>query len=132
MLGPATARTKGNPVSAFLDNLEKAISTHDLEALVSCFTEDYRCDMPTHPARGFVGQNVVRENWTGLFARVPDIEARVLRSVQDGDAVWSEWEMAGTTVEGTPFLVKGVVIARTEGDRAAQANFYLDPVEQNS
>ncbi|MFD3584667.1 nuclear transport factor 2 family protein [Streptomyces sp. NPDC058683] len=116
-------------MSAFLGDLQKAISTHDLEALVSCFTEDYRCDMPTHPARSFVGQDVVRENWAGLFTRVPDIEARVLRSVRDGDVIWSEWEMTGTTVEGTPQLLRGVVIVRVEGDRAAQANFYLDPVE---
>ncbi|MFD4557724.1 nuclear transport factor 2 family protein [Streptomyces sp. NPDC058469] len=116
-------------MSAFLDNLQKAISTHDLDALVACFTQDYRCDMPTHPASGFVGQDVVRKNWTGLFARVPDIEARVLRSVQDGEVIWSEWEMSGTAVDDTPFLVRGVVIAHTEGDRAAQANFYLDPVE---
>ncbi|MER5347647.1 hypothetical protein ABT030_46795 [Streptomyces mirabilis] len=42
------------------------------------------------PAHSFVGQEVVRSNWAGLFARVPDIEARVLRSVQDGDVIWSE------------------------------------------
>ena len=116
-------------MSTFLNDMQKAISTHDLEALVSCFTEDYRCDMPTQPARGFVGQEVVRKNWAGLFARVPDIEARVLRFVQDGDVIWSEWEMAGTTVEGALHLVRGVVIVRTEGDRASQANFYLDPVD---
>ncbi|WP_217552845.1 nuclear transport factor 2 family protein [Streptomyces sp. GbtcB6] len=116
-------------MSAFLDDLQNAISTHDLKALVSCFTENYRCDMPTHPARSFVGQEVVRKNWAGLFARVPDIEARVLRSVRDGDVIWSEWEMTGTTVEGTSQLLRGVVIVRVEGDRAAQANFYLDPVE---
>ncbi|WP_406450784.1 nuclear transport factor 2 family protein [Streptomyces sp. NBC_01622] len=116
-------------MSTFLDDLQKAISAHDLEALVSCFTEDYRCDTPTHPARSFVGQEVVRSNWAGLFARVPDIEARVLRAVEDGDIIWSEWEMSGTTVDGTPQLMRGVVIVRTEGDRASQANFYLDPVD---
>ncbi|MFJ4626744.1 nuclear transport factor 2 family protein [Streptomyces sp. NPDC088847] len=115
-------------MTTFLDHLQKAISAHDIEALVACFTEDYRCDMPTHPARGFVGRDVVRANWTGLFARVPDIEARVLRSVEDGEVVWSEWEMTGTAVDGTPFLVRGVVVARTVGDLAAQADFYLEPV----
>ncbi|XUL92848.1 nuclear transport factor 2 family protein [Streptomyces galilaeus] len=89
-------------MSTFLHDLQKAISAHDLEALVSCFTEDYRCDMPTHPARGFAGREVVRSNRAGLFARVPDIEARVLRAVEDGDVIWSEWEMSGTAVDGTP------------------------------
>ena len=39
--------------------------------------------------------------------------------------------MAGTAVDDTPLLVRGVVVARTEVDRVAQANFYLDPVEQD-
>ncbi|MGQ4430801.1 nuclear transport factor 2 family protein [Streptomyces sp. SAS_260] len=96
--------------------------------MVACFTEDYRCDMPTHPVRGFVGRDVVRSNWTGLFARVPEIEARVLRSVEDGEVVWSEWEMTGTAVDGTPFLMRGVILVRTVGDLAAQADFSLEPV----
>ena len=37
--------------------------------------------------------------------------------------------MSGTAVDGTPQLTRGVVIVRTEGDRASQANFYLDPVD---
>ncbi|WP_433893703.1 nuclear transport factor 2 family protein [Streptomyces sp. CA-111067] len=117
-------------MSKFLVNLESAISTHDLDALVSCFTEDYRCDIPVHPERSFVGQEAVRRNWTGLFAHVPEMTARVLRFSQQGDVIWSEWEITGTTVEGVPHLTRGVVIARVDGDRAAQANFYLDPVDQ--
>ncbi|MCX4817728.1 hypothetical protein OG601_44840 [Streptomyces sp. NBC_01239] len=42
--------------------------------------------------------------------------------------VWSEWEMTGTAVDGTPFLVRGVVVARTAGDLAAQTDSYLEPV----
>ena len=59
--------------------------------------------------RGFVGNDHVRQNWTGLFRRVPDIEARVLRSVEDGDTLWSEWEMTGTTIDDD-FRVRGVAI----------------------
>lgn len=113
----------------FVDNLREAISAHDIDAMVSCFTENYRCDMPVHPEQGFVGQDKVRANWSALFARIPDIKARVLRSVQDGEHVWSEWEIGGTTTTGTLQLFRGVVIAHVVGERAAQANFYLDPVD---
>lgn len=39
--------------------------------------------------------------------------------------------MSGSAVDDTPFLVRGVVVAHTEGSRVAQANFYLDPVERD-
>jgi len=71
----------------------------------------------------------VRQNWTGLFRRVPDIEARVLRSVEDGDALWSEWEMTGTTTDGVAFRFGGVAILGVGDDRFAWARFYLDPVD---
>lgn len=70
------------------------------------------------------------QGWAGLFARVPDIEARVPQAVENGDVIWSGWEMSGTTVGGTPQLMRGVVIVRTEGGRASQTSFHLDPVAQ--
>jgi len=45
-----------------------------------------------------------------LFHRVLDIEARVLRSVEDGNTLWSEWEMIGTTTDGIDFRIGGVAI----------------------
>jgi hypothetical protein len=36
------------------------------------------------------GNDHVRQNWTGMFRRVPDIKARVLRSIEDGDTLWSD------------------------------------------
>ena len=74
----------------------------------------------------------VRQNWTGLFHRVPDINARVLRSVEDGDTLWSEWEMTGTTTDGVNFRAGGVAILSVEDDRFAWARFYLDPVDDEA
>jgi hypothetical protein len=65
-----------------------------------------------------------------MFRRVPDIEARVLRSVEDGDTLWSEWEMIGTATDGVDFRAGGVTILRVEDDRFAWARFYLDPVRR--
>ena len=77
----------------------------------------------------FIGNDHVSQNWAGLFGRVPDIKARVLRSVEDGDTLWSEWEMTGTTTDGVNFRAGGVAILGVEDDRFPWARFYLDPVD---
>ena len=72
-----------------IDRLLTAINTHDLEALVACFAEDYQCDFPVHPARNFRGNAHVRKNWSQLFASVPDMHASVAGRAAMGDEVWS-------------------------------------------
>jgi hypothetical protein len=49
---------------AFLRRLQRAVNDHDIEALVSCFAEDYVNETPAHPLRGFSGRDQVRKNWT--------------------------------------------------------------------
>ena len=112
-----------------LERMLQAINAHDLVALVDCFANDYRCEVPLHPSRSFVGNDRVRQNWTGLFARVPDIKARVPRSVEHGDTLWSEWEMTGTTTDGVGYRAGGVAILGAKGGRFAWSRFYLDPVD---
>jgi ketosteroid isomerase-like protein len=112
-----------------LERMQRAMNAHDLEALVGCFAVDYHCDIPLHPSRSFTGQEHVRRNWSGLFAHVTDLEARVVRSTRDGDEVWSEWEMAGTATGGSRCLARGVAILGINGARVTWARFYLDPVE---
>ena len=59
---------------------------------------------------------------------MPDIAADV-RWIAEGAAVWSEWEMRGTRLDGSRHLMRGVVIFGVEGGEAAWARFYLEPVE---
>ena len=110
--------------------LVRATDEHDLEALVDCFAADYVNETPAHPARGFTGREQVRRNWSQIFTGVPDLRARVLRHVAEGDAVWSEWEMWGTRRDGAPHLMRGVIIFEVHDDRATAARFYLEPVDQ--
>jgi ketosteroid isomerase-like protein len=112
-----------------LQRMEKAMNSHDLDALTECFTEDFHSEHPIHPTRTFTGRARMRSNWAGLFARVPDLAATVLQSVADGDQVWSEWEIGGTTVDGEQYLTRGVVILRPHGKRIASTRFYLDDVD---
>jgi ketosteroid isomerase-like protein len=114
---------------AQVERLRDAINSHDAARVADCFTENYRCDMPMHPSRGFTGRARVRENYQALFARIPDLRATVLRSCQDESGVWSEWEMSGTSDEGIPSPSTGVVITLSVVDeRIEHTRFYLDAV----
>jgi ketosteroid isomerase-like protein len=112
--------------------LQRATNEHDLEALVGCFTPDYRNETPAHPERGFTGREQVRANWTQIFAAIPDVNCEVLRYAADEDTVWSEWEHRGTRPDGTPHLMRGVVIFGIEDGLAAWARFYLEPVQSDA
>ncbi len=81
---------------AVLQRLLAALNAHDLDALVTCFADDYVNETPVHPQRSFHGSAQVRTNWSQIFAGVPDLSARVTRATVDGDALWTEWEMSGT------------------------------------
>jgi hypothetical protein len=116
--------------AAMVQRLERATNEHDLEALVACFTADYRNETPAHPERGFTGREQVRKNWTQIFAAIPDITSEVLRYVVDGDVVWTEWEHRGTRGDGSPHVMRGVVIFGVVDGLAAWARFYLEPVQQ--
>jgi|SRR5436853_6493685 len=118
----------GSDANATLDRLLRATNDHDLEALVDCFAPDYRNETPAHPSRGFDGREQVRKNWEQIFTNVGDIHAVVLRRAADGDNIWSEWEMSGTRRDGSPHLMRGVVIFGVRDDRATWARFYLEPV----
>jgi ketosteroid isomerase-like protein len=115
-----------------VERLVAATNAHDLEALVDCFAEDYVNETPTHPRHGFHGREQVRRNWSTIFAAVPDITVRVLATAVEDETVWTEWEMSGTRRDGSPHLMRGVIVFVVHGGRAASARFYLEPVETSS
>ncbi len=110
--------------------LRDAINAHDLDELVACFAEDYRNETPAHPERSFIGREQVRTNWEQIFSVIPDLRAELLRYTVDGDTVWSEWEHRGTRPDGSPHVMRGVVIFGVDGGVATWARFYLEPVEE--
>ena len=119
----------GTDRPAPLQRLCDAVNTHDIDAVVACFTDTYRNETPAHPGRSFAGTVQVRRNWDRIFAGLPDITAHLLTSVADGDAIWSEWEMKGTRPDGTAGILRGVIIFVAAGDQLASARFYLEPVD---
>ena len=111
-----------------LRRLVQATNAHDIDAIVACFSSDYRNETPAHPTRSFVGRDQVRRNWEQILGFVPDIHATVLRSSVDDGLVWSEWEQRGTRRDGTPHVMRGVIIFGVESDAIVWARFYLEPV----
>ena len=61
-----------------MNRLLAALNAHDLDAFVGCFASDYRSEQPAHPGRAFEGRDKVRENWTSVFAGIPDFHAELL------------------------------------------------------
>lgn len=112
-----------------ISRLCASVVAHDLDALVDCFSEDYRNETPVHPARGFAGRAQVRANWRTMFEEMPDLCAEVLRTSVTGSDVWSEWEMRGTRSDGSLHLMRGVVIFGVGHERIGWARFYLEPVD---
>ncbi len=112
-----------------VERLLAATNDHDIDALVECFASEYVNETPAHPQRGFGGRAQVGRNWTAIFAGVADITARVIASAVHGSRVWTEWEMNGTTLDGAPHAMAGVIIFDVRGNHIASARFYLEPVE---
>jgi hypothetical protein len=112
-----------------VDRLVAATNAHDLHALVECFADDYVNETPAHPLRGFRGTAQVRQNWSAIFAAVPDISSRVLASAREGNQVWLELRMEGTRRDGARHAMAGVIIFGVAQDRISSARFYLEPVE---
>lgn len=117
--------------AAFALELRDATNARDVDGVVACFAADYVNQTPAHPARGFTGTDQVRRNWTRIFTAVPDHTAALVASAQDGETVWTEWEMSGTRVDGGRHRMRGVIVFTVRGGLASAARFYLEPVDDD-
>jgi ketosteroid isomerase-like protein len=120
-------RDHGGAVS---ERLREAMNAHDLEGHVACFREDYRSEQPAHPARTFTGRDQVRENWSKLYASIPDFRAELLRLAIVGDEEWGEWIWRGTKEDGTLLDERGVTIVGIRQGRIAWGRLYLEETER--
>ena len=118
-------------MAGLMNRLLTALNAHDLDAFVECFASDYRSEQPVHPDRAFEGREKVRENWTNVFAGVPDSEAALLSSGTVEEAVeFGEWRWHGTHLDGTPFAMRGVTVMGIEGEHVAWGRLYMEAVEE--
>jgi ketosteroid isomerase-like protein len=113
-----------------LDRMNAALNSHDIEAFVALFAEDYRSEQPVHPDRAFGGREQVRQNWSAIFAGVPDFRSTLVRVSEDGETVWSEWHWEGTQTAGGRLEIAGVTVMGVRDERIAWARLYVEPVER--
>src|SRR5215217_486325 len=116
--------------SRLAERLDAALNAHDLEALLALFAEDYASEQPAHPDRAFGGRDQVRENWSSIFAGVPDFRSHLVRAAAEGDTVWSEWRWEGTQTDGDRLEMAGVIVMGERDERIAWARLYVEPLER--
>jgi steroid delta-isomerase-like uncharacterized protein len=93
-----------------LQALLDAFNAHDVDAVVSFFTDDCVFDMPRGPAPGglrLTGKEQVRAGVQSRFDGIPDIHYGDDRHWTSGDRGVSEWTIRGTRATGEPIEVRG-------------------------
>lgn len=109
--------------------LRDAMNSHDIDAFVDCFHEDYRSEQPVHPGRAFAGRTQVRANWSAIFAATPDFTAVLVSSCQAEGQEWSEWRWTGTRTDGSTLDIAGVTVFGVRDGRIAWGRLYVEPVQ---
>jgi ketosteroid isomerase-like protein len=123
------ARTQSAPQQVF-ERMIQAANRHDLDAMVACYTPDYRSEQPFHPERNFTGPDGVRKNWSFFFTSMPDYHIDVLSQTVEGDIVWAELHFHGTQLDGTRQSTRGVTLVGVQGDLISWARLYIESVQQ--
>lgn len=89
-----------------------AFNRHDLDDIMSYFTEDCTFDMPRGPdphGIRYQGKAGVREGLASRFAGIPNVHYGDDRHFisMSGDRGVSEWLLTGTTISGEKVEVRG-------------------------
>jgi ketosteroid isomerase-like protein len=116
-------------VNEVLEKVLTAMNNHDLDEMIALFSPDYDSRQPAHSGEAFVGRSQVRANWQAMFAGVPDFRAELVRSAQDGDTTWCEWQWTGTRNDGQPFDVRGVTLFEVRDGAIAAGTLYMEETE---
>lgn len=96
--------------TATLQGFLDAFNAHDVNAIMSFFTEDCVFDMPRGPAPGgrrLVGKQQVSEGIRSRFDGIPDVRYEDDRHWVCGDRGVSEWTIRGTQRTGERIEVRG-------------------------
>jgi len=119
-----------------LDVLERmldAFNRHDLDAIMSLFTDDCVFESPRGPdswGRRFVGTHEVREGLGARFAGIPDVHYGEGRHFVAGERGASEWTLTGTTTEGERLEVRGCDLWTFEGEKIVRKDSFWKIVER--
>ena len=102
--------SSAEPATPSLQALLDAFNSHDVDKILSFFTDDCVFDTPRGPAPGgqrMVGKEEVRKGFQARFDGIPDIHYGDERHFTSGDRGVSEWTIRGTQANGEPIEVRG-------------------------
>ena len=95
-----------------LKQILEAFNRHDLDTIMTYFSEDCSFDFPRGPefyGQRFEGKAQVREALASRFKGIPDVhygdDSHWISD--DGNRGVSEWTLTGTTAAGVPLKVRG-------------------------
>ena len=105
-----------------LDALLDAFNAHDVDAILTFFTED--CVLDTPRGQRFVGKEEVRKGFQARFDGIPDIVYGDDRHFRSGDRGASEWTIRGTQATGEPIEVRGCDLFEFSGDKISRKDSF--------
>jgi steroid delta-isomerase-like uncharacterized protein len=110
-----------------LQALLDAFNAHDLDAIMSFFTED--CVLDTPRGQRLVGKEEVRKGFQARFDRIPDIVYDEARHWTSGDRGVSEWTIRGAQATGEPIEVRGCDLFEFADGRISRKDSYWKIVD---
>jgi ketosteroid isomerase-like protein len=119
----ATTEGAVTVLEAFLD----AFNAHDVDAIMSCFSEDCVLVMPRGPAPGgrrLEGKEQVRAGIQSRFDGIPDVEYGDARHWVCGDRGVSEWTIRGTQATGERIEVRGCDLFEFTGGKISRKDSF--------
>ena len=95
-----------------LQKILAAFNRHDLDEIMSFFSEDCSFDFPKGPepwGQRFTGKAEVRKALAGRFEGIPNVHYGEDRHwiSENGNMAVSEWTLTGTTVSGEKLRLRG-------------------------
>jgi ketosteroid isomerase-like protein len=98
------------PTVDTLRAITDAFNRHDLDTIMSFFTDDAVFDSPRGPdpfGHRFEGKAAVREGLAARFSGIPDVHYGDDDHFVAGDRGASEWTLTGTASDGVHLEVRG-------------------------
>jgi len=114
-------------ISETLKNVFDAFNAHDLDRIMSYFSEDCVLEMPRGPdpwGRRFVGAAAVKDGLRSRFAGIPDVKYTDESHFVAGDTGISQWTVRGTSVQGQRIEVRGCDFYTFRGDKIVKKDSF--------
>jgi ketosteroid isomerase-like protein len=97
-------------IAEILKSVFDAFNAHDLDRIMSYFSEDCVLEMPRGPdpwGRRYVGATAAKEGLRSRFSGIPDVSYSEDTHFVSGDTGISQWTLRGTSTTGVRIEVRG-------------------------